>query len=214
MAEGEGAQSGAEGTQSGAGDSTTDGSTATTTGEGTQSGTETVDVADLQRRAAEADVIRTRMQAADQRAAKFEEELKKLRDKDLPEAEKMKRDFEASQQQVQTLQKTNSDLAVRVAFLEDNTYSWHDPKTALKLVDFDQIQIDGDGKVSGMKDALKALATSHPYLVKTEVDNGGGKTTPPGTAAGNNGTSSGSNKAKADQLTSRFPVMRTRVKPQ
>jgi hypothetical protein len=209
MADGDGTQSGAEGTQSGTGETTTDSSTTSATETGTQGGTETTTTTPdpAAQAKAEAESFRTRMQAADQRAARFEQELKQLKDKDLPEAEKLKRDFQAAQDQVVTLQKTNQDLTVRLAFLEDNTYSWHDAKAAMKLVDLDQIQIDGDNKVSGMKDALKALATSHPYLIKQDVKP---EATPPGTAPGNNGAN-GTGKPKSGDLVSRFPIMRTRV---
>ena len=107
------------------------------------------------------------------------------------------------------LQKTNQSLALQVAFLSDNTYTWHNPDRALKLVDLSKVEIDADGRVTGLKDALKALATSDPYLIKQEVKQEE-KQTPPGTAPGNNGTSGG-NKPNTGQLTSRFPVMRTRV---
>jgi phosphoenolpyruvate synthase/pyruvate phosphate dikinase len=208
MADGDGTQSGAGETQSGTADETT--TTATTgTGEGTQSGTATVDTADLERRAAEAESLRERMKAADKRAADFEAKLRQLTEKDMPEAEKMKRDFETAQQQVTQLQETNRSLALKVAFLSDNTYSWHNPERALKLVDLDQLEIDADGKVSGLNDALKALATSDPYLVKQDVKTEDNKT-PPGTAPGNNG-SNGSGQKPAKQLESRFPVLRTRV---
>jgi hypothetical protein len=211
MADGDSTQSGADGTQSGEVETTT--TTAQTgTGEGTQSGATTVDTADLERRAAEADSLRTRMQAADQRAARFEQELKSLREKDMPAAEKLQRDFEAAQQQVAKLQETNQSLALQVAFLGDNTYTWHDPKTALKLVDLAQITIDADGNVTGLKDALKGLATAHPYLIKQDPKVEPNKT-PPGTAPGTNGAN-GATQPKPGSLTSRFPVMRTRVKPQ
>jgi hypothetical protein len=208
MADGEGAQSGADGSQSGTGETTTDGATGTTE-TGVQSGTETTQTnTEAERARAEAESFQARMKAADQRAARFEQELKQLRDKDLPEAQKLQRDFQEAQDQNVKLQETNRSLALKVAFLSDNTYSWHNPERALKLVDLDQLEIDADGKVSGLKDALKALATSDPYLVKQEVTTEVNKT-PPGTAPGNNGAN-GTGKPKTSQLTSRFPVMRTR----
>lgn len=206
MADGDGTQSGADGSQSGTGDSTTDGTT-TAPEAGTQGGTETPPAADATRQ--ELESYRERMKAADQRAARFETELKQLRDKDLPEAAKLQRDFQEAQDQNVKLQETNRSLALKVAFLSDNSYSWHNPERALKLVDLDQLEIDADGKVGGLKDALKALATSDPYLVKQEVT-AEPKVTPPGATPGNNGAN-GTGKPKATQMTSRFPVMRTRA---
>ena len=208
---GEGAQSGAEGTQSGAGENTSGtGGTQDTTGTTAQSGgengagttTNTVDRAEL-------DAVRARMQAADQRASKAEADLKQLRDKDLPEAEKLKRDFEESQAQVTKLQETNTALALKVAFLSDNTYSWHNPERALKLVDLSQVEIDADGNVRGLKDALKALATSDGYLIKQEVKE---EPKPPaGTAPGNNGQS-GTSGPSTKGMAARIPALQTRVK--
>jgi hypothetical protein len=214
MAEGEGAQSGAEGTQGGAEDSTT-GNTGVTegtgSGEGTQGGAnqQTPNEADSLRAQLESQQQRTR--AADQRAAKIEQELKQLRDKDLPEIEKLKRDFDETAKQSDQLMESNQRLALQVAFLSDNAVTWHDPKTALKLVDTSQVTIDDDGSVSGMKDALAALAKSHPYLVKTETP--GAATPPPATSPSNNG-GSGTGRPKTGALAARLPVMRTRIKPQ
>lgn len=210
---GEGVQSGAEGTQSGAGDNTgaSNGSTDTSTGTGTQSGTQTgTTTNEGMVPQAEVDAVRERMRAADQRAAKFEQELRQLRDKDLPEADKLKRDFEESQQQVKTLTDTNNALALKVAFLSDNTYSWHNAERALKLVDLSQVEINADGSVSGLKEALKALATSDPYLVKQEAKEEG-KATPPGTAPGNNGGSA-PQKTNTKGLAARIPALTTRVR--
>jgi len=209
--EGEGAQSGAEGTQSGAGETTgTGGSTTDTTGttaqsggqEGTQTAPETVSRAEL-------DAVLARMRAADQRAGKAESDLKQLRDKDLPEAEKLKRDYAEAQDQVQKLQTANQQLALQVAFLKDNTYAWHNPETALRLVDLSQVEVDSDGNVRGLKDALKALATSNDYLIKKEV-----KEEPKpqgGTAPGNNGQSGGS-KPAVKGMAARIPALNTRVR--
>lgn len=211
MADGEGTQSGAEGTQSGAGESTTDGTSTTQTGDGAQSSTDANANADLERRAAEADSLRERMRAADQRAAKFEADLKKIRDKDLPEAEKLQRDFADAQAQVATLQDTNNRLALQIEFLKDNTYTWHNPERALKLVDMSQVEIDGDGKVRGLKDALKALATSDPYLIKQEVTEA--PKPPPGTAPGTNGTNGGAKPTTMQTMAARIPAMRSRIRP-
>ena len=210
MADGDSTQSGAGETQSGTADDTT--TTAQTgTEQSTQSGGETTQTdTEAQRARAEAESLRERMKAADARAAKFEQELRAIKDKDLPEAEKLKREHAEYRQQVENLQKTNQNLALQVAFLSDNTYSWHNPDRALKLVDLSKVEIDAEGRVTGLKDALKALATSDPYLIKAEVKQEEKQQTPPGTAPGNNGTS-GANKPTGAKLESRFPVMRTRV---
>jgi len=207
--EGEGAQGGAEGTQSGAGETT--GTTGTTESGTSDAGTQSGAAAptEAERLAQELAQQRTRTNAADQRAAKIEAELKQLRDKDLPEAEKLQRDFQEAQKQVEQLQTANKDLALKVAFLKDNTHTWHDPESALKLADLAQVEIQADGTVNGLKDALKALATSHPYLVKQGTE--AVKQEPGGTAPGNNGTAGGRT-ASAKSMASRIPALNSRVK--
>lgn len=209
--EGEGAQGGAEGTQSGAGETTGNngGTESGTSGEGTQSGAQTP--SEAERLSAELAKQRERTQAADQRAAKIEAELRQLRDKDLPEQEKLQRDYAEAQKQVEQLQTTNGELALKVAFLEDNTYSWQNPKRAMQLIDTSQLEIQPDGSVSGLKEALKALATSDPYLLKQEAGTTTAKPEPGGTAPGNNGGAGG--KATTGKgLAQRFPALNTRVK--
>jgi hypothetical protein len=208
---GEGAQSGAEGTQSGAGETTGNGSGTGTEGTTAQSGGETGTATQTEDKVsrAELDTVLNRMKAADQRATKAEQELKQIRDKDLPEVDKLKRDYADAQAQVEKLSNSNRELALKVAFLSDNTYGWHNPERALKLVDLSQLEINEDGTVRGLKDALKALATSDPYLIKQEVKetNSAG---PAGTAPGNNG-SSGNAKPSARGLAARIPALNTRV---
>lgn len=209
---GEGAQSGAEGTQSGAGENTgaNNGTTDPSTSTGAQSGTEnTSQAAPAGVSREEFDAVRARMQAADQRASKAEADLKQLRDKDLPEADKLKRDFEESQKRVTDLQATNQKLALQVAFLKDNTYTWHNPENALKLADLSQVTVEEDGSVSGLKEALKALATNNDYLLKKEAASTQ-ETTPAGTATGNNGGNAGKPSSKG--LAARLPALGTRVK--
>lgn len=204
---GEGAQSGAEGTQSGAGESTGASPTGTNPAEGAQSGapqtTEPVNTVDR----SELEKQQARTKAADERAARLDAELRQLRDKDLPEIDKLKRDFVSSQEQVTKLQTINQQLALQVAFLKDNTYSWHNPETALKLVDLTQVTVEEDGSVSGLKDALKALATSNDYLVKKETQTA--PVGPPSTTPGNNG-STGNRPASAKAMSARFPALNTR----
>lgn len=207
--EGEGAQSGAAGPQSGAGEATGTG-TNPETDAGAQSGapetqpsapTDSVSRADF-------DALQNRMRAADQRAGKAEQELKQLRDKDLPEMDRLRRDYEESQAQVTKLSEKNTQLALENAFLKDNTYTWHNPERALKLVDLSQVTIEEDGSVSGLKDALKALATSDDYLIKKEVKP---EAKPPvATSPGNNGGSS--TKPNSKGMAARIPALQTRVR--
>jgi hypothetical protein len=202
--EGEGVQSGAtDGTQSGTVEPTTGtGSTDPKPNtDGTQSGPSEAEKL--------AETYRARMQAADQRAAKFEEELRSIRDKDLPEAEKLKRDYAEAQEKLAALTEKTNRQSLENAFLKDSTHDWHNPEAALKLVDLDKVVVNEDGSVSGLKDALKALANAHPYLVKQSVEP---KTPEPGaTAPGNNG-GTGGQRQNAKTMAARIPALQTRVK--
>lgn len=209
--EGEGAQSGTDDTQSGgvqgnSGESGANGgSTGDTGGSGTQSGGETGKTYSQQ----EYDALAARMKAADQRAAKFESDLKQLRDKDLPEADKLKRDHEEAVKKAEQYQRELEEMRISNAFLTDNTYKWRNPATALKLLDRGKISIDSDGQVIGMKDALTALAKSDDYLLEPKQGNDSGQQGQGGTAPGNNG-GAGGGKTPAKQAVSRFPAMRSR----
>jgi hypothetical protein len=206
--EGEGTQSGAEGTQSGTGENATGktGTTDSTTDSGAQSSAEkaeeTVSRTDYE-------AIQARMKAADKRAADFEGKLKQLTEKDLPEVEKLKRNFEETVKQVDALRTTNSKLALENAFLSDNTYDWHNPKRAMQVLDRSSVEINDDGTVTGLKEALKALASSDPYLLKPKTEEETPK--PGGTSPGNNGGTGGT-KPDAKKLAARFPAMNTRVR--
>lgn len=203
--EGEGVQGDANDGQSDVEETT--GSGSTEADDSAQSGAdkpneETVPKSELER-------LRARMQAADQRAGKAEQELAKIRDKDMPALEKANRDLAEAQKQVEALSETNRSLALRVAFLQDNTYQWHNPERALKLLDLDGVEIDDSGRVTGLKEAVAALAKSDAYLIKPAEDKD--QKSPPGTAAGNNG-SSGGGKPDSSKLARRLPVLNTRVK--
>jgi hypothetical protein len=207
--EGEGTQSGSEGSQSGAGEDTS--GTGTNSGTETNSGTTETSNEAAESAKREAESFRERMKAADQRAAKFEAELKQLRDKDLPDQEKLARDFQEVTQERDTLVETNKSLALQVAFLSDNSFTWHNPERALKLADLSNVEVGADGKVTGLKDALAALAKSDAYLLKQEKEPEEEEKKPPTTAPGTNGAS-GTTKPGAKSLTTRFPALNTRVR--
>jgi hypothetical protein len=192
-----GGEGGATGTGAQGGDS---GQGSGTTG----TGTETVSKAEF-------DALRARMQAADQRSSKAEGDLKQLRDKDLPEMERVKKALEEAAKERDTLQATNRELQISNAFLTDNTYKWRNPATALKLLDRSKLDFDSEGNVTGMKNALEALAKSDDYLLEPKPaagDGEGQQSGPPGTAAGNGAP--GNTGSGKKQLEGRFSALRGR----
>ena len=165
----------------------------------------------------EYDRLQARLQAADQRASQNEAALRQLRDKDMPEMQKLQRDLTETQKVVETLQATNSSLIVENAFLTNNDHDWHSPAAALQLLDRSKITVDDAGNVAGMKDALKALATAHPFMLKPKPAEGSGATgagnsPPPGTSPANGGINPQTGaKTDATAAAVRFPAMRQRL---
>lgn len=59
----------------------------------------------------------------------------------------------------------NEQLRIENAFLRNTKFQWKNPKAALKLADLTDVEINDDGEVEGLDDALEALAKSDPYLL-------------------------------------------------
>jgi hypothetical protein len=157
------------------------------------------------------EATRNQLREADRKRQAAQDELKQIRDKDLPEAEKLKRDFEELQRENAKFKQLLQDQAVTNAFLSVHTHEWHDPAAAMKLLARDGIEISDDGTVSGMKDAVKKLADAYPWMLKPKAeaeDEEPGK--PPAGAPPMNGKP-GSDKPDAKKLAVRFPALRTRT---
>jgi hypothetical protein len=211
---GEGAQSGATGAQGGTGDPTSQQQGGDPTGQqgdpGAQSGTQTPPPADATVSRADFDRLQAQLRAADQNRVKAENDLKQLRDKDLPEMDKLKRDNAELESRATKAEADLAEARISNAFLTANSHEWANPATALRLLDRSKIQIDpSTGDVSGVKDAAEALAKSDPYLLKPKsAEPGSGEPPKPGTIPGNNG--GGSGQPTKEQLTKRFNVLGTR----
>jgi len=167
---------------------------------------------------AEFDQLRAQLAAADKKRADAEAAHAQLRDKDMPALQKAERDLQVATATLAERDAVITQQRVEIAFLTDNTREWHNPGAALQLLDRSKITVDADGKVMGMKDALTALATAHPYLLKPapagDANGGTGQQAPPagpGTAPANGGIApqSGTKPTVAD-LGKRFPALRQR----
>ena len=104
------------------------------------------------------------------RLAELESSLKGYTDADKTELDKASEERDAFKGQVDTLTATNRKLAIQVAFLGEAGYSWHNPKTALRLLDLDGVEIDDEGEVTGLTEAVKKLADENPFLLKGKGD--------------------------------------------
>lgn len=210
----DGAQSGATDAQSGSGtdQDVKDGTTAVngnTSGDaGAQSGTSTETAPAARYTEAEMEAIRNRMRAADQKSGQLEAQLRQLQDKDLPELEKLKRDFDAATKEREALKVAVNQTRLENAFLKDNKYKWKNSSAALKLADLSKVEINEDGTVMGLTQALDALAKSDPYLLDTEET----KQEPTGSTGvpGTNGRKADSTGTDLKKLAVRMPALRSR----
>lgn len=147
---------------------------------------------------------------------RLEKELKQLRDKDLPEIEKLKTELAESNKALEDSKATLRQQRIDLAFLRDNTHTWRNPATALKLADLSKVDVDDDGEVSGLKAALDALAKSDPYLLadtKSDKDDDKSDKDDDGKPKGSTGSPNNRNRSGGTdkkKLVSRFPSMRTR----
>lgn len=213
MPAGEGAPSGTPGTPSGpASTGTPDPQTGVNPGVTAPSGTEPQTPPERVPTQAEYDAIKNQLRAADQRRDAAEKDAKALRDAQLSEEEKRKRDLAEAQAELAKRDEAVKQLKLENAFVTDNTYDWHDPKTALKVADLSGVTIDDAGKVTGLKEALKATAESNPWMVKPKD----GVTAPSGGApAGSTGvgSSAGANASGVSRtdLEKKFPALRGRA---
>jgi len=204
----EGAQSSAEDDAGSAGSTQDTGESGSTGAQGGTRTTADADVETVSRKDYEA--IRSRMQAADRRASERERELQEIRNKDLPEVDKLKREHAELTAKAETLAATNRKLSLENAFFQDNKYEWQDPRAALKLVDLSDVEIADDGTVTGLQDALKRLASSYAWMLKDKK----AEAEPPATGAGTppmNGRGS-TDKPDKNKQTVRFPALRNRTR--
>lgn len=158
---------------------------------------------------AEYEQVLARMRAADQNRAKFEAELKQLKEKDMPALEKAQRDLTDMTARAEKAEADLRESRIENAFLSDNKYTWNNPKTALRLADLSKVDVAEDGTVSNLAAALDALAKSDAYLLKPAEtkEEPKGSTGAPG--AGGGRQSDGKPDAKA--MANRFPALRTRT---
>lgn len=111
--------------------------------------------------------LKTRMQAADRRAAAAEAKLAEVE----PIAAKVPDLEKQAEKNAETIKK----LRIDNAFLTSSEVEWVDAEAALRLVDLSEVEIKDDGTVKGLKEALAALAEKKPYLVKPKEDEAKGK---------------------------------------
>lgn len=120
--------------------------------------------------------------------------LKAIEDKDKSELERTAGELDELKKSAAERDEAIRDLRLENAFLASNKFTWHDPADALKLADLSEVEIDDDGRVTGLDKALEKLAKAKPHLVKKDEGTGG---TPPPSGEPRNPRTPG----KADEQT-------------
>lgn len=153
--------------------------------------------------------LKRRMQAADQRAGKAEQELNERKRADQDEVTNLKQDLDKAQKVITDLQQLVDRTALENAFFKNNKHTWHDPADALALLDHEGVEVK-DGTVTGLGPAIEKLAKAKPHLLKSESDGKGGTGSSEASGSANNGTRKGSKQQVADKerLARRFPALR------
>lgn len=124
--------------------------------------------------AAELETLRKALKAANAESATrrkrleeleaAEEERKAAQMSEIDKALKAKADAEARAQAAEERMRT---ATIRNAVvLAATRANFHDPEDAFRLADLEGVQINEDGRVSGVEEALKALAKAKPHLVR------------------------------------------------
>lgn len=151
--------------------------------------------------------------AAEARAAQLEAELNTLKTKDLPDAEKATLEHEKVVAERDAYKGSFHRLARTNAFLlasEAAKLNWVNSSAALKVGDLEDLEIEEDGTVPGMAEAIKQLAKDHPYLLAPKDSTDDTKDTPPksGSAVGSKGKGKKTEEEVSDEdLRRRFPSL-------
>jgi hypothetical protein len=212
-----GAQSGAgdTGQSAGAGADTSNGAAGTQSGANGQQGQ-----ADAQsgapatptpvHTAEEMAAQQARTRASDLRAGQLEQQLREIRDKDLPEMDKLKRDAEEYKAKLAQADQDLRRERVRNGFLSDNTYDWQDPAVALGMVDISKLEIDDQGQVVGLKAIIEGLAKQYPWMLKPKSEGDGGQQQT-GVPPMNQGKAGQAGKPDKSEMSKRLPALRSRL---
>lgn len=110
------------------------------------------------------------LEAENEALKKGKPKQKTKTDEDDSEKDEFSEDLAKVQKENETLARQNEDLLVRLDFMANTKYDWVNAKTALKLLDLDDVEITEDGEVEGLEEAIDDLAKEHPYLLKKEKD--------------------------------------------
>lgn len=110
--------------------------------------------------------------------------------------------------QLEEARRQNEDLLIRVEFMANTKYSWKNPKAALRLLDLSDVEIDEDGEVEGLDEAIEKLATSEPYLLDTSKEEKDDKDKKRRGATGQPTGGKRKGNPNRDKLLAKYPALR------
>lgn len=145
--------------------------------------------------------------AAEQALALAQAQLREYEDKDKTELQKAQRDAQEAAARAEAAEASLKKERINNAFLLNNTVAWHNPQTALNLLDLSDVTISEDGTVKGIDKAIEALQKSDPYLVKPKDDTKGDDLGPSGSQVGS-GSKDGKGKTSREALLEKYPALR------
>jgi hypothetical protein len=156
----------------------------------------------------ELDKVKARMQAADKAKSAAEAKLREIETAKLGDLEKAKLQVDELTKRAEVAEKALKDTQIENAFHRSNKFDFHDVADAIAALDLSGVDIDEDGKVTGMESAIKDVVKRKPHFVKSQKENASN-----GAPAANgalNGTRKGDNQQNAANraaLAKRFPVL-------
>lgn len=140
--------------------------------------------------------------------AKAQAKLKEIDDADKSETERLNTKITELEERTKTLVAVNKELSIKNAFLADKKHAWRNPDSALKLLDLSEVEIDEDGKISGLDKAIKKLADSDSYLLEpTDEDTGLPKNQQQSSGERTRQTPAEKGTKKREDLIKRFPAL-------
>jgi hypothetical protein len=167
----------------------------------------------------EVEKVKKHRSAADKNKSALEKELNELRNKDLPEVERLKKELEEARDASSKSEASFKGLALENAFLNATQrakITWHDPGVAKAAAsaELKALEVGADGTVEGVDKLVKDLAKSKPFLVDskttTDSEKDGKKNGASGSAVGSGGGNGKGEKEKPskEDLYKRFPALR------
>lgn len=169
-------------------------------------------------RSEEAKKYRLRAKKERDRANDLAARLEKLENKDKPETDQLKSERDTLKTQNADLSDKLQKMAVRIAVRDEAADFNFNPKkmrSIEKLIDFDEVDVDDDGEVTGLREELERIADENPEWVLDSSDSDKDKDKDKDTSGGRrpsgkqtNGKKGGREGLDKAALERKFPALR------